>query len=210
LRRWNEFTEMAKFRQFVGASGVNDWWDNGANAIGFGRGDAGYVAINAEHSGLTRTFQTSLPAGAYCDVIDGGLQGGQCGGRTIQVDGDGRFTASLPAGSALALHGGARPGSTAEGCVEVTVTATTWWGQEVYITGNRPELGNWQPAPDGHLSPVNYPQWTGTVSVPAGTTFEYKYIKQNPNGDVEWESGANRVATVPSQGCLTLQDTWRD
>ena len=67
--------------------------------IAFGRGDKAYVAINHEGSSLTRTFQTSLPAGDYCDVQSG---------RRVTVDGAGRFTATIGPRTALALHTGAR------------------------------------------------------------------------------------------------------
>ncbi|MEE1755207.1 alpha amylase C-terminal domain-containing protein, partial [Streptomyces sp. SP18CS02] len=75
------------------------WWDNGNNAVAFGRGDKAYVALNHETSALTRTFQTALPAGTYCDVQNN---------RPVTVNGTGQFTATLPADTAIALHTGAR------------------------------------------------------------------------------------------------------
>lgn len=47
------------------------------------------------------------------------------------------------------------------------------------------------------------------MSLPAGTSFEYKCILKDADGNVTWESGANRTATVPSSGLVTLNDTWR-
>jgi alpha-amylase len=44
----------------------------------------------------------------------------------------------------------------------------------------------------------------------AGTTFAYKYVRKDAAGNVTWESGANRTATVPADGKVTLTDTWRD
>ncbi|TVL89929.1 glycosidase [Streptomyces sp. SAJ15] len=96
---WPEISSMVAFRNVARGQGVTDWWDNGADAIAFGRGDKAYVAINHETSALTRTFQTSLPAGGYCDVQSN---------RPVTVDGSGRFTATLGANTAVALHVGAR------------------------------------------------------------------------------------------------------
>ena len=99
--KWPEIASMVAFRNTVRGGAVTNWWDNGGDAIAFGRGDKGYVAINHESSALSRTFQTSLPAGGYCDVQSG---------RAVTVDGSGRFTATLAANTALALHQGARTG----------------------------------------------------------------------------------------------------
>lgn len=43
-------------------------------------GSAGFVAINNADSSWTATFATSLPAGAYCDVISGSANAGTCSG----------------------------------------------------------------------------------------------------------------------------------
>jgi alpha-amylase len=205
---WREISSMVAFRNTTRGAGVTDWWDNGGDAIAFGRGDKGYVAINHEGSTLTRTFQTSLPSGAYCDVQSG---------NAVTVDGSGRFTATLGAGTALALHAGARDcggGSTEPEPVSTgasfAVNATTVVGQNIYVTGNRAELGNWSPGSALKLDPASYPVWKLDVNLPAGTSFEYKYIRKDGSGNVTWESGANRTATVPSSGKVTLNDTWRD
>ncbi len=90
---------MVAFRNTVGGAPVTDWWDDGDDRIAFGRGSLGFVAINHRPTALTRTFQTSLPAGGYCDVQSD---------RPVTVDAAGRFTATLGAGTALARHGGRR------------------------------------------------------------------------------------------------------
>ena len=61
--------------KFVAGTNINHWWDNGANAIAFARGDKGFVAINAELSPLSSTVATGLPPGTYCDLITGGVLG---------------------------------------------------------------------------------------------------------------------------------------
>ncbi|MGW3524573.1 alpha-amylase [Streptomyces olivaceus] len=94
---WPEIESMVAFRNATRGEAVTDWWDNGGDAIAFGRGGKGFVAVNHESGPLDRTYQTSLPAGTYCDVQSGG---------TVAVNGSGQFTATLGADTALALYVG--------------------------------------------------------------------------------------------------------
>ncbi|MBO0608031.1 carbohydrate-binding module family 20 domain-containing protein [Myceligenerans salitolerans] len=208
-QRWTEIRGMVGFHNEVAGTSVTNWWDDGSNNIGYGRGDRGYVAINNTGSSVTRTYQTSLPAGTYCDVV----AASDCS-VTLTVDGAGRLDATLPAYGALAVHIGATSGSAPSptpdaGDVSVAVHAETVWGQSVYLVGDRPELGSWTPSDGVALSAASYPTWTGTVDLPAGTAFEYKYVKIDESGNVTWESGANRTATVGPDGSLGLNDAWK-
>ncbi|MGW7053424.1 carbohydrate-binding module family 20 domain-containing protein [Streptomyces sp. NPDC054887] len=204
---WTEIKSMVGFRNVARGQGVTDWWDNGGDRIAFGRGDKAYVAINQEGSSLTRTFQTSLAAGTYCNVQNN---------TAVTVDGSGRFTATLGANTAVALHvgaktcgaGGTDPDPVSAGA-SFNVNATTSPGQNIYVTGNQAALGNWSTAAATKLDPASYPVWKLDVALPAGTSFEYKYIRKDASGNVTWESGANRTATVPASGRVTLNDTWR-
>ncbi|MBD2093028.1 alpha-amylase family protein [Microcoleus sp. FACHB-1515] len=81
---------------------LSDWWSNGSNQIAFGRGDRGFVIINRESQPLDRTFQTSLPAGTYCDVIHAELD--RCGDSAITVNSTGQVTVSVAAMDAIAIH----------------------------------------------------------------------------------------------------------
>ncbi|MFD8850921.1 carbohydrate-binding module family 20 domain-containing protein [Streptomyces sp. NPDC059604] len=211
---WREISSMVGFRNAARGQGVTDWWDDGGDRIAFGRGTKAYVAINHEGSSLTRTFQTSLPAGDYCDVQSG---------KGVTVNGSGQFTATLGANTAVALHAGARTctgggdngggdngGGTGQSGASFGVTATTQPGQNIYVTGNQSALGNWNPASAPKLDPATYPVWKLDVALPAGTAFEYKYVRKDANGNVTWESGANRTATVPASGSVALTaDVWR-
>ncbi|WP_278247790.1 carbohydrate-binding module family 20 domain-containing protein, partial [Intrasporangium flavum] len=78
-----------------------------------------------------------------------------------------------------------------------------------YVVGDVAALGAWQPAQAIKLDPATYPVWRRTVSLPAGTAVQYKYLRKDASGAVTWESGANRAATVPASGTLQLGDTWR-
>ena len=62
---------MVRFRHVVAGSDINHWWDNGANAIAFSRGDKGFVAINNEATSLDTTIATGMAAGTYLDLIVG-------------------------------------------------------------------------------------------------------------------------------------------
>lgn len=212
---WREISSMVGFRNTARGEAVTNWWDDGGDRIAFGRGSKAYVAINHEGSSLTRTFQTSLPAGDYCDIQSG---------NGVTVNGSGQFTATLGANTALALQTGARtctggggtdptdptdPGTGTSGA-SFGVNATTQLGQNIHVTGNQAALGNWNPASAPKLDPATYPVWKLDVSLPAGTTFEYKYVRKDASGNVTWESGANRTATVPASGKVTLTaDVWR-
>ncbi|MFF0045922.1 alpha-amylase family glycosyl hydrolase [Streptomyces sp. NBC_01620] len=206
---WPQISSMVGFRNTARGEAVTDWWDNGGDQIAFGRGSKAYVAINHEGSSLTRTFQTSLPAGNYCDVQSG---------NGVTVNGSGQFTATLGANTAVALQVNARtctgsgttdPGAGASGA-SFGVNATTQLGQNIYVTGNQSALGNWNTGSALKLDPATYPVWKLDVSMPAGTSFEYKYVRKDASGAVTWESGANRTATVPSSGKVSLtSDVWR-
>ncbi|WOX24746.1 carbohydrate-binding module family 20 domain-containing protein [Streptomyces solicathayae] len=198
---WREIASMVGFRNAARGQGMTDWWDNGGNAIAFGRGAKAYVAINHEAGALTRTFQTSLPAGTYCDVQRD---------TAVTVNTSGQFTATLAPNTAVALHANARTcAAPVAAGASFNVTATTSPGQNIYVTGNRTELGNWSPSAALKLDPASYPVWKLTASLPAGTAFEYKYLRKDAAGNVTWESGANRVATVPASGQVVLNDTFR-
>ncbi|GAB3963861.1 carbohydrate-binding module family 20 domain-containing protein [Streptomyces sparsus] len=206
---WREVSSMVALRNEARGQTVGDWWDNGGSALAFGRGSKAYVAINQGSGQLSRTFQTSLPAGDYCDVQSG---------RGVTVNGSGQFTASLPAGTAVALHTGARtcgsgggpgnPGEETSGA-SFHVQATTQPGQNIHVAGSCSALGGWNTAAAPKLDPASYPVWKLTVDLPAGTTCQYKYLRKDSGGGVQWESGDNRTLTVPASGVTTLNDTWR-
>jgi alpha-glucosidase (family GH31 glycosyl hydrolase) len=76
-------------------------------------------------------------------------------------------------------------------------------GQSVYVVGNTPELGSWNPAEAVKLDPTAYPTWTGTIhNLAPETAIEWKCIKR-PEGapqPVDWEPGANNAFTSAASG----------
>ena len=94
---------MVRFRRVVAGSDLNHWWDDGANAIAFSRGDKGFVAISRETAPLDATIATGVPPGTYCDVITGGLASGACVGATVVVDSGHAVALHLASNSAVAI-----------------------------------------------------------------------------------------------------------
>ncbi|KAF7165728.1 hypothetical protein CNMCM5623_009828 [Aspergillus felis] len=93
---------------------------------------------------------------------------------------------------------------------------TTTYGENIYLTGSISQLSNWDTSSAIALSAGNYtssnPEWYVTVTLPIGTSFQYKFFKKESDGSITWESDPNRSYTVPT-GCagttVTVSDTWR-
>ncbi|RAK79574.1 putative glucan 1,4-alpha-glucosidase [Aspergillus fijiensis CBS 313.89] len=100
--------------------------------------------------------------------------------------------------------------------VTFDVIATTTYGENVFISGSISQLGSWDTSSAIALSASQYTSsnnlWYATISLPAGTTFQYKYIRKETDGSIVWESDPNRSYTVPSScgvSSATESDTWR-
>ncbi|GMG36719.1 unnamed protein product [Aspergillus oryzae var. brunneus] len=99
--------------------------------------------------------------------------------------------------------------------VTFAVKATTVYGESIKIVGSISQLGSWNPSSATALNADSYttdnPLWTGTINLPAGQSFEYKFIRVQ-NGAVTWESDPNRKYTVPSTcgvKSAVQSDVWR-
>lgn len=111
--RWTPISNMVMFRNVTQSQvGITDWWSNGSDQIAFGRGNLGFVVINRHQESLSTPFQTQLPAGKYCNVIEGALTatGDACENQAtvISVNDQGQFVATVDGMNALALHLGAK------------------------------------------------------------------------------------------------------
>ncbi|KAK0221592.1 glucoamylase [Armillaria fumosa] len=96
------------------------------------------------------------------------------------------------------------------GTVSVTFNefATTFFGENIYLTGSIDALQNWSPDTALLLNTDNYPTWSITLNLPASITFQYKFIRKF-NGAVTWESDPNREFTTPASGSSVINDSWR-
>src|SRR5690606_2643573 len=75
-------------------------------------------------------------------------------------------------------------------------------GYSVYVVGNHPKLGDWDPAKAVKLSPVAYPTWTGRVEFPSaddGKEVEWKCIVRNetiPTDVQKWQGNPNNIVKL--------------
>lgn len=215
-QRWQPIANMVTFHNATADDFyVTDWWSNGNNQIAFGRGDAGFVVINREDNSLSRTFQTSMAPGNYCDVITGNITADEqgCSGSLVHVGTNGQAAITVPAMSAVAFHWQSRLADDVvlEGTVNVTfqVVAETVPGENIFVVGDGDALGNWDPAKAVPLAPDNYPVWQVQIGLPVATAIEYKYIRLDEAGSVTWESDPNRSLMTPTGDTFMTEDEWR-
>ncbi|PGH09005.1 hypothetical protein AJ79_05800 [Helicocarpus griseus UAMH5409] len=135
----------------------------------------------------------------------------------IAIKGDGgtppiSSSTTVPTGTKTATQCESTPTSVS---VTFNEKVTTSWGENVYLTGSIPQLGSWSADSAIKLSSDRYtaanPLWYTSVNLPAGVSFQYKYIRKSGSVAV-WESDPNRAYSVP-KGCGTTtavrDDTWR-
>lgn len=214
--RFIAITGMVGFHNEVGSSPLTNWVSPQSQQIAFGRGSAGFIAVNNADSPWSATFTTGEMAdGSYCDVISGKNDNGRCSGGSVTVSG-GTFTATVPSRSALAIHSGQKgSGSDSGGGGDETVvvtfaeTAETVFGENIFLAGSLPQLGSWDPNTAIALSSADYPVWKVTMDLPASTAFEFKFIRKETDGSIVWESDPNRQATTLASGSQTIATTFR-
>ena len=202
---------MVAWHNAVDTAAVSNWQTKSSNVIGFGRSGAGFFALNNGSSPASHTFTTGMADGTYRNVIDGGAT-------TVTVSG-GSASLTVPAKSAVAFYNGSYtctvgcddPGDGGGSTSTVSATfheyAPTTSGTNVYVVGSVAALGGWDPSKAVPLSSSGYPVWSGEVSVPVNTSFEYKYLKKDSSGTVTWESNANRSAATTTSA-LSLSNSW--
>lgn len=202
--RWTPLANMVGFRNAAAGQAQQNWivGDNG-NQVAFSRGNVGFAAFNNSGSAWTRTFATGLAAGTYCNVVNGtkNAAGTACTADSVTVDASGNASFTVPANNsggtpAVAIYTGQKlPTNGGGGGTTCAVTftianANTVYGQNLRVVGSISGLGSWAPASGFALtiqgSGANVP-WTGTVSLPANTAIQYKYVKWNGSTAV-WES----------------------
>jgi alpha-amylase len=222
IHRWSDISNMVGFRAATSGQGI-DYFTNGtANQIAFGRGAKGFVAINNDSASWNATFQTLLPAGTYCNVVHGLANAAKtaCSADSVVVAANGTVALSMTGvtGStvpAIALHVNQKLGTTQPACtvpVKFRVAnANTVSGQNVHVTGDRAELGNWTPT--GNQLTIESTganaAWSGVFQLPAATAIQYKFLKHGAVADV-WESNqattsGNRQATTSACGTTATQ-----
>lgn len=224
IHRWSDIANMVAFRSTTSGQGVDTFTTGNGNQIAFNRGAKGFVALNNDASAWSNTFQTLLPAGTYCNVAHGNANTAKtaCTSDSITITANGTASITLPANGgstvpAVALHINQKiNGGGGGACTSVPVTfrvsnANTIMGQNVYVAGNRSELGNWAPSAVNLLniegSGANVP-WSRTIQLPPATAIQFKFMKSGAVANV-WErkqstSSGNREAVTQACGAATL------
>ncbi|HWV48220.1 MAG TPA: alpha-amylase family glycosyl hydrolase, partial [Microbacterium sp.] len=182
-QRWTETIGMVGFHNAVAGASVTNWWDDGGNHIAYGRGDKGYVTINNSASAVTRTYQTSLPAGTYCDVV----AAKDCS-KKYTVSAAGTFSATVPAYGALALHVDATGGGVTPEPTDATkVFYSTSKGWSAYNIHYKVGTGAWTTAPGKAMAAACTGWVSTTIDANAAITAAFN------NGAGTWDSkgGAN-------------------
>ncbi|KAF6831181.1 Glucoamylase 1 [Colletotrichum plurivorum] len=163
-----------------------------------------YVSNHTLLSLRWNSFQTGQ---VYLTCADIAISGGSGGGSNP-------VTSTRTTSAAATATSGA---CTAASSVAVTFNeiVKTVPGQTIKIAGSIPALGNWNAASAPALSAAQYTSannlWTYTVTLPAGQSFEYKFINVASGGTATWESDSNRSYTVP-RGCataVTVSSSWK-
>ena len=86
-------------------------------------------------------------------------------------------------------------------------------GDLIFLSGSTVELGQWGKTFDTAVGPMldpNNPNWFLNVSVPAGQTIQFKFLKIAADGTVTWEGGGNHTYVVPTSGVGTVNVSWQN
>lgn len=174
--------------------------DNGVAA--FTRANGKYLVV-LNFKGSTWFNYNVGVSGTYIELLNTSWPVYNLGGTPVASRGRHQaFTISdvhIPAYGAVVLMRQSPTASVNFSCAN----GDTVWGQNVYVVGDVPELGNWNTDNAVKLEPDNYPTWLATINdLPVNTTIEWKCIKRDV-GDVVWESGSNNVVTTPASGTVS-------
>lgn len=90
-----------------------------------------------------------------------------------------------------------------------SITTNVGFGNEVFVVGNHPDIGDWNPGRAAKLYWTDGNVWTGKVGIKSGATIQYKFVSlPNSPADVcdlenaNWMppgEGTHSVTTAPSQ-----------
>jgi len=101
--RWIGVGEMVAFRKAAGTQKVSNWVVDGRK-LAFSRGNKAFIAINIDGSTWSKSLQTGLAPGQYCDIIQG-LK--PC--HNVTVGSNGEINLNLEGIHAMAIHVNAKP-----------------------------------------------------------------------------------------------------
>jgi hypothetical protein len=173
--------------------------------------------INSAHTLLSLRWNSFQTGQVYLTCADIAINGSG-GSQSSSVQPTGTSTVATSVGTSTTSTASATSTAcTIASSVDVTFNevVTTVVGQTIKVVGSISELGSWSTSSAIALSASGYTNanhlWSTTVTLAAGTTFQYKFINVQSSGAVNWESDPNRSFTVP-QTCaktVTVSNTWR-
>lgn len=108
--QWKSTQGMIEFRKVTGVNPKSNTV-KATGLVGWGRGSAGFFAVNISKNSYQVPFESQLIPGSYCDSITGGskpIENNRCKGLEITVLDGGLIEHTLDANSAFAIHEKAR------------------------------------------------------------------------------------------------------
>ncbi len=99
VHRWPDVYPMVAFRNATMGQPMTNIQSSTPHALAFSRGSVGFVALNNGTSPWQATLNTGLPAGTYCNIVQGLLSaaGSSCAGGSVTVDATGNAPLDIPA-----------------------------------------------------------------------------------------------------------------
>ncbi|CAI4223618.1 unnamed protein product [Auanema sp. JU1783] len=187
--RWPSIRQMAQFHSSVSGTAASDIFSD-YNRIGFARTGKGFFALNGLSNSWTKNFQTTLPAGDYCDQYSGSLKDGKCTGARITVRSEGQAGITIPGLSVIAISLSSRigpvptpsPNSANMQKTVIFLHASTEEGDNLFIRGGKSEMnhndclkGPYQQESDPCAIPI---QHNTTVPFVYGEYLSWKQLDQ--------------------------------
>lgn len=85
----------------------------------------------------------------------------------------------------------------------------TNWGETLFVSGNCPELGDWNPEDAIPLQYSGNDFWQIDLELNDSIDFAYKYFIRNNDGSVFWEGGNNRDFWQTDKKQVFIHDSWQ-
>ena len=166
------------------------------------RGNCCFAAFNRGPETALTLEGIEMPDGVYRDVLSDravAVKAGRIEGLALGRD------ASL----VLSYLAPARP----KAALELSFVLNGFksaYGQRVKVTGNCPELGNWDLAKAFPLEYINDNLWLGHLPVKesVGRPIAYKFLVENDGDGVCYENRPAHIRLLPKTGELELQHRW--
>ncbi|KAJ1263149.1 hypothetical protein BS78_09G162000 [Paspalum vaginatum] len=85
------------------------------------------------------------------------------------------------------------------------------FGQSVYLVGDAPALGLWDPSNASALKWAESHEWILEKDLPANELIEFKFLLQDSAGKLHWQNGPNRsFQTGETANTLVVFEDWDD